>query len=530
MYSCKYKLLFIITLMIILTTIIPFSSANAVTYIPLTIGITHNDALTATVTSKSYAFTLDSPCRVSINFIHAVTANSAWNVYLYDSNQTSQLFSYINRAADTDKTKYIGLPAGTYYITVASGSSTTNVAYGLTVNTILGNFEQESNDTIIDATPISLGDTYTGNIQPLEQTSRAYPDYDYYKFTINAASKVGVRFLHPFVATTTAWNIYILNSSSSQILTFQSKNDTTDIIEYIDLQPGTYYLKVTGASSNTNIDYSLNLTSIYSVTPNSGANGTISPNSVQLINSGSKATFTITPNSGFIVNLPIGGTCPPGTYYPGSPSSSYTTGTITNSCSVSPTFSAIYSLTVSILGDGSGSVRSSSISTGIPNDISCSSGSCSANYLSGSLVTLTATPNDISVFNGWTGSCVNEPCTVTMTGIRNVSAKFISAPKVQNITTNTPYISLVTALSLALPDAEIWMLDIQHDGVFSLDKGVKLKGGWDATYKIKTGVTSIINGGLAVTNGESLIEDTDIKGTLKVKGGRLRVINMRISQ
>ena len=46
----------------------------------------------------------------------------------------------------------------------------------------------------------------------------------------------------------------------------------------------------------------LNLLKIFSVTPSSGSNGTISPNSITTVNSGDSVTYTATPNTGYIVD------------------------------------------------------------------------------------------------------------------------------------------------------------------------------------------------------------------------------------
>lgn len=75
-------------------------------------------------------------------------------------------------------------------------------------------------------------------------------------------------------------------------------------------------------------------------------------------------------------------------------------------------------LTVSKAGLGSGPVSS------VPSGISCGS-ACSANYATGTTVTLTATANSNSVFAGWSGACTGtSTCVVTMDGAKNVTASF----------------------------------------------------------------------------------------------------------
>lgn len=77
-----------------------------------------------------------------------------------------------------------------------------------------------------------------------------------------------------------------------------------------------------------------------------------------------------------------------------------------------------YTLTVNKSGAGSGTVTSS------PSGINCGS-TCSANYSSGTSVTLTAAAASGSTFGGWAGACSGTgACTVAMTAARSVTATF----------------------------------------------------------------------------------------------------------
>lgn len=82
-------------------------------------------------------------------------------------------------------------------------------------------------------------------------------------------------------------------------------------------------------------------------------------------------------------------------------------------------------LTVTKTGAGSGTVVSS------PPGINCGA-SCSAQFPSGSTVSLTASAGSGSIFAGWSGDCTGTgSCTVTMTAARNVTATFNVAPTYQ---------------------------------------------------------------------------------------------------
>lgn len=81
-------------------------------------------------------------------------------------------------------------------------------------------------------------------------------------------------------------------------------------------------------------------------------------------------------------------------------------------------------LTVQKQGTGSGTVTST------PGGIACSS-DCSAPFIPGTPVVLTALPAPGSTFAGWTGACAGTGvCNVTMDGAKSVTATFVQLPAV----------------------------------------------------------------------------------------------------
>jgi hypothetical protein len=82
-----------------------------------------------------------------------------------------------------------------------------------------------------------------------------------------------------------------------------------------------------------------------------------------------------------------------------------------------------FTLTVSKTGIGKGTVTSS------PAGINCGT-ACSSDYVINTSVTLTATPEMTSIFNGWTGcdSVSGATCTVTMRSATSVTANFVGVP------------------------------------------------------------------------------------------------------
>ena len=99
--------------------------------------------------------------------------------------------------------------------------------------------------------------------------------------------------------------------------------------------------------------------------------------------------------------------------------------------------SATFPLSVTLAGMGGGIVTST------PAGISCPA-TCSANFNSGTMVTLTATPASGSTFAGWSGACTGTgSCSLTINSNQSVTATF-------NGSGGTPVLSL-SAGSLTFP-------------------------------------------------------------------------------
>jgi large repetitive protein len=102
-------------------------------------------------------------------------------------------------------------------------------------------------------------------------------------------------------------------------------------------------------------------------------------------------------------------------------------------------------LTVTLLGGGSGTVSddTGALDCSEVNGEQTDGSHCLVNYSAGSMVILTATPEEGSgsTFGGWTGACANSgtspTCMVSMNGPLTATANFVSAPQSQNLTFTT---------------------------------------------------------------------------------------------
>jgi hypothetical protein len=155
----------------------------------------------------------------------------------------------------------------------------------------------------------------------------------------------------------------------------------------------------------------------YVITPTAGDNGSITPSTPQTVNYGASQMFTITANTGYhVLDVSVDGTSVGVT-------TTYTFVNVMADHTISATFEAIpptHALAVTLAGDGGGRV------TSVPAGIDCVTGVCAHDFVTGTVVTLTATPLITSTFTGWSGACTNltGDCVVTMDAAKSVTATF----------------------------------------------------------------------------------------------------------
>ena len=160
---------------------------------------------------------------------------------------------------------------------------------------------------------------------------------------------------------------------------------------------------------------------------------------------GTAVTLTATPDIGSTFTGWSGGGCA-GT----APCTLAGDASVTVTASFSLVSLPSYSLTV--VSTGPGRVTST------PSGINCGS-VCSATYPSGTLITLTATPNSASAaFTGWSGGACSgsaPTCTITMTGVNAVSATFKGKGGLNNPKSNFASATGTFEQPLASPSAPV---------------------------------------------------------------------------
>jgi hypothetical protein len=182
---------------------------------------------------------------------------------------------------------------------------------------------------------------------------------------------------------------------------------------------GTNSIVTVTMNSNKNVTATFNIAHTLTLTKSGTGTGTVtsSPSGINCgaicsyqFASGSSITLTATPDSSSTFS---------GWSGDATGSSTTTTVTMSSNKNVTATFNALYTLTVTKSGTGTGTVTSN------PAGIDCGT-TCSYQFISGTSITLTATPDSSSAFSGWSGDATgtNSTVTVTMNSNKNVTATF----------------------------------------------------------------------------------------------------------
>ena len=176
-------------------------------------------------------------------------------------------------------------------------------------------------------------------------------------------------------------------------------------------------------------------------------NGTLAGLTTGTISYGGGASAWISPpvlnsstgNIAFTISLqPIAGTLAPGSYSATIPVLLAGASNSPQNISVTLTLSAgvVQRLTVNVAGSGTVALTPGSLASGTCGTIATAT--CSADYVQGEAVVLTAMPAAGVAFVGWSGACSGiSTCSVTMDQARSVTATF---------TSNTPIITLSTSV------------------------------------------------------------------------------------
>ncbi len=250
----------------------------------------YNGALSSSGDVDYYKFSTSADGYITLNFKHANldSGNYYFKATIMLSSGTELATMYSTGFETSKSTAKIGLKKGTYYIKITDYSYS-NTPYKFKVNyTEASNWEKEDNGSISGATKISLGKDYNGTSYV---DSRAYSDYDYYKFSLDKKSWINISFKHANTGTTSSqWSVYVIDGSGNTIYSDINKKyfsigsvagtKTYASTGNIQLGKGTYYIKIYGSTSAE--PYKINVSNVKIKTPTISSVKSASYNSIKV--------------------------------------------------------------------------------------------------------------------------------------------------------------------------------------------------------------------------------------------------------
>lgn len=194
---------------------------------------------------------------ISLEFTHGFVDSSGryWTAYLYGENQQKLAEYYFDGNVTSYKQGNIGVPAGDYYVKITDRDGYSDKDYSLKINfTSADNWETEFNDEVEKADEIKLGEKFYGSLMNGN-------DVDWYKFTVPENGEITLDFYHGYIDSKVSyWRVYLYDPANEEIGRYLVPGNATEyLLDELDVDPGTYFIKVTDYDGYSDGDYSIKI-------------------------------------------------------------------------------------------------------------------------------------------------------------------------------------------------------------------------------------------------------------------------------
>jgi len=481
------------------------SSSSPLTFIAQ--GETHQDALTSSTPSKSYSVTYAEARNIGVSLKNISSANPTWNVRVSDALGQTLLYFPVTWF----DMQHVAVRPGTYTIEISNNSASYNNQYLLTLYAApVESFEQEPNDSIIGelAGISSMSDwvNYRGRIQRRESGG----DIDQYKLVLPVTSVATVNFGHD--KTNGSWEIGIADTSGTDQYHFISTGTELTKTDKVVLPAGTYLISIAAKTATvTDIPYWVSIGSL----PDSrflNARASLSGGIYE-----GAISVSLAADNNASIYYTVDGSIPTilsNIYNPANTIAVTTSRTLKffarDASGVSePIRTATYTIRpvidLTLLGNTNGSV------TFMPSGVTCTA-DCRIPFDAGTNVTITGNYGASIVFAGWENYCSGTlPCQSALSLDKTLNAYFYDSPvriksslthyyaQIQQACANSSYGSIIEAR----------LQDYYEDVVFSYNRAVTIKGGFDSQFGFQSDA-STIHGSITISVGTVTIDNLAI--------------------
>lgn len=202
----------------------------------------------------SFKLTITEPSEVAFKLIYdVIDKDSNFYKLSFHNAQFEEIWGFPLRGPWGGYNSFsFYLMPGDYYFRVQSHGSFSAAPYNLVYSAKpVAQVEQEPNDSMHSATPIRPGQWMKGSVLHSD-------DKDFYVFKLDAAISGRLRLKHVHMdSSSNYYGVSLYNANEKRLASFQSPGNQPDLetVDSIDLDPGTYYIRVTGDGGNYLIPY-----------------------------------------------------------------------------------------------------------------------------------------------------------------------------------------------------------------------------------------------------------------------------------
>jgi len=215
------------------------------------------EVLTPEKQKISHILKADEPMNFQMTFA-SPRENCNLNIKIFD-DFNKLLFSANHNMLKSQEVFNLPVKTGKYYMEITAGNSNCyNKIFDLKIDRFVGNFEEEPNNKISEATILEDLKYYTGFLQ-------SFDDNDYFKIILPSKGTLSLSLKHKNYGQKGYNNIKLFDYKGNEVYYWRDNLDTKSLEKRIGLDKGTYFINVIYASSNSmHSDYSL----AYSFSPN----------------------------------------------------------------------------------------------------------------------------------------------------------------------------------------------------------------------------------------------------------------------
>ena len=235
-----------------------------------------------------YKFEIPSAGKVYTVIKHEQADSGSWAVSILDISNNNLGGVTVQGNNLNNRSYYLRLPAGTYYVKVNRDYYYSDIDYQITVNYAAEDesYEKEFNNSLTKANGIQINQTLTGNLQSSD-------DVDYYKFTIGATTSAHINLRHELVDSG-SWVVTLLDADNQSVTKFTASSyEINKDSSTVNLSPGSYYIKVVRDYYMSDLDYYLTVFTPQYIPVQSI---TIYPSTLNLTVGGSPVTLKVSLN------------------------------------------------------------------------------------------------------------------------------------------------------------------------------------------------------------------------------------------